>query len=245
MIINGIYYNLYYNSKTEAEVTWNNELIRVFYTGDVVIPESVTYDDVVYSVTSIGYYAFYQCSNLTSVTIPDGVTSIADGAFSGCSGLTSITIPNSVTTIGTHAFQLCEGLTSVTIGSGVTSIGDDIFYGCISLLDMFCYAENVPNLGNDAFNKSNIANATLHVPAGSVGAYQTASPWNGFKKIVALEEEAMDGDLNGDDVVDANDVVEIVKMIAAGDVSAAGDLNGDGKVDVADVVMLLNIIAGK
>ena len=110
---------------------------------------------------------------------------------------------------------------------------------------MFCYAENVPNLGNDAFNKSNIANATLHVPAGSVGAYQTASPWNGFKKIVALEEEAMDGDLNGDDVVDANDVVEIVKMIAAGDVSAAGDLNGDGKVDVADVVMLLNIIAGK
>lgn len=80
---------------------------------------------------------------------------------------------------------------------------------------MFCYAENVPNLGNDAFNKSNIANATLHVPAGSVGAYQTASPWNGFKKIVALEEEAMDGDLNGDDVVDANDVVEIVKMIAA------------------------------
>ena len=199
MIINGIYYNLYYNSKTEAEVTWNNELIRVFYTGDVVIPESVTYDDVVYSVTSIGYYAFYQCSNLTSVTIPDGVTSIADGAF----------------------------------------------YWCISLLDMFCYAENVPNLGNDAFNKSNIANATLHVPAGSVGAYQTASPWNGFKKIVALEEEAMDGDLNGDDVVDANDVVEIVKMIAAGDVSAAGDLNGDGKVDVADVVMLLNIIAGK
>ncbi len=199
MIINGIYYNLYYNSKTEAEVTWNNELIRVFYTGDVVIPESVTYDDVVYSVTSIGYYAFYQCSNLTSVTIPDGVTSIADGAF----------------------------------------------YWCISLLDMFCYAENVPNLGNDAFNKSNIANATLHVPAGSVGAYQTASPWNGFKKIVALEEETMDGDLNGDDVVDANDVVEIVKMIAAGDVSAAGDLNGDGKVDVADVVMLLNIIAGK
>ena len=150
-----------------------------------------------------------------------------------------------MTTIGTHAFQLCEGLTSVTIGSGVTSIGDDIFYGCISLLDMFCYAENVPNLGNDAFNKSNIANATLHVPAGSVGAYQTASPWNGFKKIVALEEETMDGDLNGDDVVDANDVVEIVKMIAAGDVSAAGDLNGDGKVDVADVVMLLNIIAGK
>ena len=173
------------------------------------------------------------------------MTTIGTHAFQLCEGLTSVTIGNGVTEIGFAAFVFCTGLTSVTIGSGVTSIGDDIFYGCISLLDMFCYAENVPNLGNDAFNKSNIANATLHVPAGSVGAYQTASPWNGFKKIVALEEEAMDGDLNGDDVVDANDVVEIVKMIAAGDVSAAGDLNGDGKVDVADVVMLLNIIAGK
>ena len=159
--------------------------------------------------------------------------------------ITNLVIPNSVTSIGGSAFYECSGLTSVTIPNSVTSIGNRAFYGCISLLDMFCYAENVPNLGNDAFNKSNIANATLHVPAGSVGAYQTASPWNGFKKIVALEEETMDGDLNGDDVVDANDVVEIVKMIAAGDVSAAGDLNGDGKVDVADVVMLLNIIAGK
>ena len=85
------------------------------------------------SVTSIGDYAFYNCSSLTSVTIPNSVTSIGSYAFSGCSGLTSITIPNSVTRIGNHAFRGCSGLTSLTIPNSVTSIGDRAFYGCSGL----------------------------------------------------------------------------------------------------------------
>ena len=98
------------------------------YTGDVTIPaESVSYGGKTYSVTSIGDYAFYGCSGLTSVTIPNSVTSIGDYAFSGCSGLTSVTIPNSVTSIGDYAFYGCSGLTSVTIPNSVTSIGSDAF----------------------------------------------------------------------------------------------------------------------
>ena len=108
------------------------------------------------SVTSIGDYAFWGCSGLTSVIIPSSVTSIGDGAFYGChsltsveipnsvlsignrtfdscSGLTSVTIPNSVISIGSWAFELCSGLTSVIIGSGVTSIGDAVFWGCSGL----------------------------------------------------------------------------------------------------------------
>ena len=75
---------------------------------------SVTIPD---SVTSIGVYAFFLCSGLTSVTIPDGVTSIEGSAFYGCSGLTSVTIPDSVTSIGSQAFLICSGLTSVTFNS--------------------------------------------------------------------------------------------------------------------------------
>ena len=85
------------------------------------------------SVTSIGNYAFFGCTGLTSVTIPDSVTSISWYAFSNCTGLTSITIPNSVTSIGERAFYGCTGLTNITIPDSVTSIGSSAFYGCTGL----------------------------------------------------------------------------------------------------------------
>ena len=83
--------------------------------------------DIGTAATSIGDFAFANCSSLTSVTIPDSVTSIGDFAFRGCSGLTSITIPDSVTSIGNQAFYYCSALTSITIGNGVTSIGSQAF----------------------------------------------------------------------------------------------------------------------
>ena len=78
-------------------------------------------------VTSIGRYAFYNCTSLTNVTVSDSVTSIGRFAFYGCSGLTSVTLGNSVTSIGDYAFSGCSGLTSVTIPDSVTSIGSDAF----------------------------------------------------------------------------------------------------------------------
>ena len=87
-------------------------------TGDLTIPESVTYGGISYPVTSIGDEAFDECSSLTSVTIGNSVTSIGKGAFNGCSGLTSVTIPNSVTSIGDGAFRGCSGLTSIKVESG-------------------------------------------------------------------------------------------------------------------------------
>src|SRR5665647_1287797 len=80
-------------------------------------------------VTSIGDSAFIRCTNLTSISIPEGVTSISSMAFMYCSGLTSIIIPQSVTSIGTLAFSDCSGLTSISIPQGVTSIGSYAFDG--------------------------------------------------------------------------------------------------------------------
>ena len=84
-------------------------------------------------ITSIGTYAFFYCSSLTSITIPSSVTSIGDLAFRGCISLTSITIPSSVTSIGTYAFYNCSSLTSITIPSSITNIGDSTFRYCSSL----------------------------------------------------------------------------------------------------------------
>ena len=92
----------------------------------------ITFDG---ELTTIGDYAFYKCTDLTSVTIPDSVTTIGDYAFDSCRSLTSVTIPNSVTTIGWYAFYYCRSLTSVTIPDSVTTIGEGAFSNCSNLAE--------------------------------------------------------------------------------------------------------------
>ena len=108
--IDGVYYEVVPKGKV-AKVTSN----PIKYTGSVNIPSSVIYKGEDYSVTSVKDLAFYGCSGLTSITIPNSVTIIGGSAFSDCSGLNSITIPNSVTSIGSHAFFGCNALNSVQI----------------------------------------------------------------------------------------------------------------------------------
>ena len=105
-------------------------------------------------VTSIGGWAFYDCSGLTSVEIPSCVTSIGAYAFHGCSGLTSVVLPDSVIRIGGGVFDGCSGLTSVIIGNHVDSIEDWAFYGC-SRLKNVTIPNSVTNIGNYAFCSCN------------------------------------------------------------------------------------------
>ena len=125
---------LYFNrlSDNTVEVTYeygSGPYYTTSPTGDLVIPATVTFNDVTYNVIRIRSYAFCDCSDLTSVIIPSSVTTIGSNAFSDCSSLTSVTIPSSVTTIGSMAFSYCWRLASVTIPNGVTSIVNETFYG--------------------------------------------------------------------------------------------------------------------
>ena len=94
--------------------------------------------------------AFYGCSMLTSIIIPDGATSIGWGAFMYCRDLTSVTIPDSVTSIGEHAFQKCSGMTSAAIGNGVKSIGELAFESCASLTSI-TIPDSVTSIWDGAF----------------------------------------------------------------------------------------------
>ena len=170
--VDGIYYNL--KPGNQAEVTQVNDYVEANpsnYSGAVVIPEKFNYKGVMYTVTSIGEYAFYDCWNLVSVTIPNSVIIIETGAFNGCSGLTSVTIPNSVTSIGDYAFSYCTGLTSVTIPNSVTSISNSAFESCSGLTSV-TIPNSVTSIGDYAFSYcTDMTSVTIPNSVTTIGEY--------------------------------------------------------------------------
>ena len=171
-LLDGIYYNF---SGDEATVTSESSIPWFYgngYEGEVVIPETVTYQGHIYSVTSIGDDAFSSSMKLTSVTIPNSVTSIGNSDFSGCSGLISITIPNSVTSIGNSAFSGCSGLISITIPNSVTSIGSSAFSGCTGLISI------TVKQGNSKYDSRDKCNAIIETASNTLiaGCMNTIIP---------------------------------------------------------------------
>lgn len=153
---NGIYYNITSTQNLSVEVTRNASKP---YSGDIVIPETVTYKERILKVTSIGNSAFENCTMLTSIKLPQTLTTIGYDAFSGCTALTSLIIPATVTTIKNRAFCECVAIKNVT------------------------YPNAVPNgIPQDAFSKIQFL-GTLHVPSGCKEIFQASSFWNYFSEI--------------------------------------------------------------
>ena len=150
----GLLYNIISEEDRTVEVTYKYSADlknKDYVSGDIEIPPKAIYKSKTYTVTAIGHDAFYHCSNLTSVTIPNSVTSIGSFAFSSCSALTSVTIPNSVTSIESAAFNSCSALTSVTIPNSVTSIEYWAFRSC-SALTSVTIPNSVTSIGSSAFS---------------------------------------------------------------------------------------------
>ena len=154
-------------SSTEASVTGHT----IATPSNIIIPSTVTYGVTTYTVTSIGINAFKNCTNLTSITLPNSLISIGDYAFRACAGLTSITIPSGVTSIGNTAFYNCTSLTSITLPNTLTSIGPSAFNGC-SGIQSITIPSGVISIGNTAFqNCTSLTSITIPDGVTTIGSY--------------------------------------------------------------------------
>ncbi|MBR4045635.1 MAG: leucine-rich repeat protein [Alistipes sp.] len=133
-----------HNNNADALKTFGANIVSNTYINGKGV---ITFDG---DVATIGDWAFYNCTSLTNITIPDSVTEIGYCAFITCTSLTNITIPDSVISIGNSAFRYCYSLRSVTIGNSVTKIGESAFYDCSSLTNV-TIGNSVTEIGEGAF----------------------------------------------------------------------------------------------
>jgi hypothetical protein len=193
------------------------------YESSVTITATVTYEGVEYTVKEIGDYAFYDCVDLTSISLPEGLKTIGGYAFRGCTSLESVELPEGLETIGEYAFA-SGGLKSVTIPEGVTTIGDDAFYECISLesvnlpedletiggatfytcisLESVELPEVLETIGSFAFANTGLTSVTIPKEVTTIDVYAFAwstaltditLEWTTEEKIVTPDASILDG----------------------------------------------------
>lgn len=181
---NGIWYLLTTATKTAQVMTAyklkDNGVITDYYSGDINIPSSITYEGEEYTVTSLEDECFWQCTP-TSLILPETLTKVGWESFYGLKSPDTIIIPDKVATIE-HGDFYSAWFKEITLGEGVTKIEQEAFHYTNLLTTLTVKATTPPTLDANAFNGNVKANATLYVPKGTKAAYQSAPNWNGFKE---------------------------------------------------------------
>lgn len=207
--------------------------------------ESVEFaSDIVY----IGKYAFYGCSNLKYIVIPDSLTSVEPHAFDGCTSLakfmgkntsedgrcivingeldafapaelTEYTIPDGVTSVGDYAFYNCSNITKITIPEGVAAIGDNAFDGCSCLVEVYCNAVYPPEIGSEVF-KYTPNNRIINVPRNSLDDYNAVPNWRRYLVQVNTDK------LHVGDLVDFGGARGVVYYVSKSSVEAVSIIGG-------------------
>lgn len=164
-MIDGIYYHV---ENGQATVVNNGQ--TGCYSGDVVIPETVTHDCTTYRVTAIGDSAFKNCTALTSITLGDSITTIGAAAFMGCSGLTSITIPEAVTSIGSYSFDGCTSIRSLFFNPVYFPYDLSCFHDCP--VETLVFGEQVQRIpGSIMYNHAMLKSVTIPNSVTFIGGF--------------------------------------------------------------------------
>lgn len=208
-------------------------------------------------VISIGEEAFYSCDSLLSISIGKSVSEIGYRAFMNCNNLKELTwnakncsSTGSMSKTNIEHVSIGEEVQSlpnsflerskimrVTIPNSVTSIGDYAFLFCTYLTDIICLATTPPLAQSNSFSNYS---AMLHVPVGSIEAYQSTVPWSNFTNIVGINEP---GDVNGDGGINISDVTSLIDILLSGnEASGNADVDGDGQVNISDVTALIDML---
>ena len=177
-----LYYKIYDSTQVSVVSPYTRSSDSNYVSGDLIIPETVSYCGTTYTVTELKTHdfmigAFFNCKTLTSIYVPNSVRYMGEYSFAYCSSLVSVHLPDSITYIPNMAFKGCTSLPQITLGRCVTNIFSDAFLFCQALMEMHLLNNVAPSVGYRALWDIPDT-ARIYIPCGSTASYTSVQEWS-------------------------------------------------------------------